>query len=198
MPGNVSRMTVAVLLNDMVITSTEGEVTVEPRTAEEMSDLQELVSAAAGIDTSRGDVLTMKSLAFSAVPELDALPSPGIAQQFIGTHLWSMIQVGILAVVVMVLGLFVVKPLLTPQASAPVLAESPALQLADGTAAGNAAALQSPGAGAAGALENGSAEDALAARMDPVDRLRDLTAEKPDDAAALLMSWLEEEGRVAS
>ncbi len=211
LPGDVSRMTVAVLLNDMVITSTDGEVAAQPRTAEELADLQELVSAAAGINASRGDVLTIKSLAFSAVPEIEGPAAPGMAQQFVSTHLWSLIQVGVLAVVVIVLGLFVVKPLLTPQPAPAALAEAPALQLADGTVARvannaladpnaqNAGALQSPAGGAAaGMIENAGAEEAFAGSIDPVDRLRDLTAEKPDDAAALLMSWLEEEGRVAS
>ena len=46
------------------------------------------------------------------------------------------------------------------------------------------------------AFEMASIEEMSA--QDPVDLLKEVTSEKPDDAATLLMSWLEEDEKVAS
>jgi len=76
LPGGVKRLSVAVLLNDIVTPGTEGEVTRTPRSEAEMADLTELVTMAAGLDTERGDALSVKSLAFDILPELPMLTGP--------------------------------------------------------------------------------------------------------------------------
>ena len=182
MPGTITRMTVAVLLNDVVTRAEDGTVSTQSRSPEEIETLKELISAAAGIDAARGDVLTVKNLPFDVSPVEDVVTPPGLMQQFMENYLWSSIQALILGGVVLILGLFVVKPLLAQQ-------PAPEMPLQIDTAAAAAAGGQEPQTLEGQTVLNSD---------DPLEVLQNLTAEKPDAAASLLMTWLEQDGKVAS
>jgi flagellar M-ring protein FliF len=68
--GNVKRLTVAVLINDRQLQGTRPSSA--PRTAEEMSRIDELVRNAVGIDSARGDKLSVVNAAFDVAPPLVA------------------------------------------------------------------------------------------------------------------------------
>ena len=147
MPGAVRQLSVAVLLADPV--SADGVPV--PRPAEEVDALRALVAAAAGIDPGRGDQLTVRSLPFD-VPTLDALPEPGLLAGR-EAQAWQAGQALFLGLVVLLLGLFVVRPVLTgagAEAQPALIAEAPAPdplialhQAADAQPAAAAALLQS-------------------------------------------------------
>ncbi|MGB6317097.1 MAG: flagellar basal-body MS-ring/collar protein FliF, partial [Litorimonas sp.] len=65
LPGKVTRMSVAVLLDHVRTVTDDGSVTYEPRTEAELGVLRDLASAAAGLDTARGDVLRVDTLPFN-------------------------------------------------------------------------------------------------------------------------------------
>jgi flagellar M-ring protein FliF len=73
-PGDVARISVAVILDDAHETQTAKDGTQVlkrvPRKPEELQKLQDLVSAAVGIDEMRGDKVTVQNIAFD-----DPLPS---------------------------------------------------------------------------------------------------------------------------
>jgi flagellar M-ring protein FliF len=123
-------MTVAVMVDGVVTVASDGTRTWAPRPRTNLTTLRELVASAVGLDETRGDVLTLKTLEFQALP---------IAE---GTEAWhgpsgadgpvdvlSMIQTAVLAVVALVLGLFVLRPILT-SASPPGPALRPQAPLA--------------------------------------------------------------------
>jgi flagellar M-ring protein FliF len=83
-PGAVKRLTVAVLINDSVITNSDGTIVGDPRTAEELADLEELVSSAVGFDAARGDQLTLRAMAFEPVP---LLGTEVLADSIVTSHL---------------------------------------------------------------------------------------------------------------
>jgi flagellar M-ring protein FliF len=66
-PGAVKRLTVG-----------------DPRTAEELADLEELVSSAVGFDAARGDQLTLRAMAFEPVP---LLGTEVLADSIVTSHL---------------------------------------------------------------------------------------------------------------
>ena len=66
-PGAVKRLTVAVLVNDLVSLDDQQNEVQTPRSEEELETLRELVSSAVGFDSARGDVITIKSLALQSV-----------------------------------------------------------------------------------------------------------------------------------
>lgn len=174
LPGGITKMTIAVLLNERAVPDGNGAVVNEARTEAELNNLRELVAAAAGIDETRGDVLTVKSMPFTLVPEIDQPVPPSPMEEFLERYMWSGIQAAILAVVVLILGLFVVRPLLTQRAG-----EEGALQLA--------------GAGQQAPMLTAVTEEVEKEPDNPVDLLKAITAQKPEDAAVLLTAWLEQE-----
>lgn len=195
-PGAVKRMTVAVLVGDQQVVAEDGTITHEPRSPEELATLTELVAAASGLDKERGDVLTLKTLAFNRPVETDLITKPGVWEQFKEQYLWSTVQSLILGIVALVLGLFVVKPLLTrdPNASTddtpgllPMSLNGDTPGLTDGRQGDQAliAANTAPLG-----IEGPSS--------DPIDMLNDRASEQIDDAASLLANWLSAETSEAS
>lgn len=159
LPGGIERLSVAILLNDLTV---DGVTT--PRPAEEMEALRDVVSAAAGINPQRGDILTIRSLPFGLVPQGSSAPieSPS-ALPSTGT----MLGLGGLLAVGFFFFLFVIRPIM----KAPKAEDFD--QPIDGTLILDAQT---------GLLEG-----------DPIQTLRDRAREKPEAAASLLNAWLVDE-----
>ena len=80
-----------------------------PRPEPELEMLRQLVQSAIGFDAERGDVVTIQSLQFTAVPEAGALVEAGSG--FLAANGARLIQLGVLAAVVLALIVFVLRPL---------------------------------------------------------------------------------------
>jgi flagellar M-ring protein FliF len=197
-PGAIRKLSVAVLVDDVTVTAADGTVTVEPRTADELATLRELVASAVGLDEARGDVLTLKSLTFQPLAELgtggDAAGGPLLS---IGMIL-QLVQVAVLAVVALVLGLFVIRPILSNTARRPLeLTASPA-PLALPPVAGS-----SPRAALTGEIDDGFSAPTFSngqaltnagdTPVDPVTRLRRLIEERQTESIEILRGWMEQE-----
>ncbi|MEP3638582.1 MAG: flagellar basal-body MS-ring/collar protein FliF [Paracoccaceae bacterium] len=203
-PGAIKRLTVAVLVNDLADVDQAGQVTTSPRPEEELVALRELVSSAVGFDEERGDVITIKSMALQSIPASGTEASTSFMDQ-IEIDVMSAIQMAVLAIVTVILGLFVVRPLLSrppPQlASTPQLPDLEAGGMIENGPGGD----QDSGfeglpdlsfGGEAGDLPDlpglpdfsgGGLSD------DPVDRLRSMIGERQEETVEVLRSWLEEE-----
>ena len=213
LPGGVKRMTVAVLLNDIIARDEDGNITRSEREASELTALTELVSSASGIDAERGDVITVRSLPFEVPPLIDGVERPSLLSQFIDRYLWSMIQALILAVVVLVLALFVVRPLLSPQKSQGADGLAP-LSLGGPDTMGGMDALESNGMdmGMGMGMDANPAlgsDDPMALPFsapmgiadfsnadvpeDPIDLLKTTVSDQTQAAADLLAQWLEQD-----
>jgi len=199
LPGGIKRITVAVLVSDITVRNDDGTATQTPRSADEMLALQELVETAAGLDGTRGDKLTLKSMSFDQPPVSDLIRKPGIMAQFLERYLWSTIQAGILAIVVLILGLFVVKPLLTQGAAEPVQGLLPMSLNNDALGGPNAQpAITGNTLGDRILIEGavGSPADNPSVN-DPIEQLKSITSEQTNEAADLLASWLEQDIQAA-
>ncbi|MCJ8334984.1 MAG: flagellar M-ring protein FliF [Epibacterium sp.] len=128
-PGAIKRLTVAVLVNGTTLPDEAGAPVFEPRAEEEMQALRELISAAVGFDEARGDVITLKSMDLPTLePEGTTVSSSFLDGIYL--DLMSIIQMAALAIVALVLGLFVVRPILT--ASSEPMAALPAPNAPEG------------------------------------------------------------------
>ncbi|MEP6342117.1 MAG: flagellar basal-body MS-ring/collar protein FliF [Maricaulaceae bacterium] len=195
LPGGIKRITVAVLVSDVATRNDDGSVTQTPRPDTELQALQELVATAAGLDEARGDKLTLRSLSFDQPIVTDLIEKPSLMAKFLERYLWSTIQAGILAIVVLVLGLFVVRPLLTQTGYEPVAGLEPLSLSNNGE---DIAGLASENLGELPLLEmtpNISANNN--GLSDPIEQLKSITAGQTTDAADLLASWLEQDNRAA-
>lgn len=212
LPGDVKRITVAVLINDIVSRNDAGEIIRTPRDAAELQALEELVSAAAGLDASRGDTLQLRSLAFDLPESVDLIEQPGVMAQFMDRYLWSTVQAALLGLVVLLLGVFVVRPLLTQKPEdnnpdlLPMSLDGSQSGLPDAAEGQLAIAGQTPGEtlrieqgeGAEGAAGQAPGNDGNAANpSDPIEQLKAITSNQATDAADLLASWLDQDARKA-
>ncbi|MBV1903763.1 MAG: flagellar M-ring protein FliF [Marinosulfonomonas sp.] len=118
-PGIIKRVSTAVLLDGVLETdATTGATTWVPRSDEEMATLEELVASAVGFDPDRGDTLTLKSLQFEPVQVAGSVAAASLFQK-LNLDVMQLIQAIVLAVVSIVLGLFVIRPIVvrsTPSA----------------------------------------------------------------------------------
>ncbi|WP_299607858.1 flagellar basal-body MS-ring/collar protein FliF [uncultured Tateyamaria sp.] len=203
--GAIRRVTVAVLVNEAISTNGEEAQTAQ-RSPEELDALRELVASAVGFDETRGDVITIKAMELQSVFPQGTVAETSIFDQF-HIDVMSAIQMAILAVVTLILGLFVVRPVLSraPGNGGDLAALPPAgtmeLPGLAAPAAGEDASFPDIEMSAAPDLlpdlpamdyeGAGSGENALSA--DPVDRLREMIGERQEETVEILRSWLEEE-----
>lgn len=171
MPGEIQRVSVAVLLNQQALGLDADGVDPAVASQEIVSNFEQLILAGAGLNTERGDSLTVELMPFQelAVPELAT--APGLVQTLIKNYFWSGLQAVLLGIVVIVLALGVVRPLLSSKS-------------------GDAAAAASP---SPAEVEPAGADTA----PDPFAYLSDYTRERPDETVALLQSWLAEDRKAA-
>lgn len=207
-PGAIKRLTVAVLVNDVSSVSADGQTATEPRSEEEMSALRELVESAVGFDESRGDVITIKSMALQSISPTGTEASQSLMDQ-IHIDVMSAIQMAVLAIVTLILGLFVIKPLLSrppqnndaaPGLVGPPLTQSPdeGLPALTGEIAESGSDLPELDLGGQfgdlpdlPGLPDMSGGDSNS--NDPVDRLRTMIGERQEESVQILRTWLEEE-----
>jgi flagellar M-ring protein FliF len=83
--GDVARLSVAVILDDDVVQKKEADGTTtstrQSRKPEELQKIHGLVAAAVGLDTTRGDQVTVENIAFDAGP-VEPLAEPGFIERF--------------------------------------------------------------------------------------------------------------------
>lgn len=189
-PGAIKRISVAVMVNDLVSVNDAGEAIATPRPAEELEDLRMLVASAVGFDEARGDEITIRSMAFEALPMVGTEAGAGEVP-VAPFDLMRIIQTGVLALVALILGLFVVRPILT--------ANRQAIPLLDDSSGTSGAVINGPGGNvidgvASAASTRGSLETdaATPSSDDPVDRLRGLIEDRREEAIQVLQSWIDE------
>ncbi len=74
-PGSVRRITAAILINDRAVSAANGKNLVwQPRTPEDLHQLQLLAQAAIGFDAQRGDQVTVENMSFLSN---EGEPQPG-------------------------------------------------------------------------------------------------------------------------
>ena len=203
-PGAIKRLTVAVLVNEAAVPAENGAQTFAPRDQVELDALRDLVASAVGFDEARGDIITIKSMALQSVAPQGTAAGTSLMDG-INIDLMSAIQMAVLALVTLILGLFVVRPLLSKPA-APADQDVPALppgesQLADDP--GLAGELASddfelpelPVISGFGGDQPGELPDIQMGgniSEDPVDRLRTMIGERQEETVEILRSWLED------
>ncbi|MEM9232839.1 MAG: flagellar basal-body MS-ring/collar protein FliF [Pseudomonadota bacterium] len=114
--GAISRMSVAVLLNERFTADDEGNLQLDPRSPEEVAALEALVAGAAGIREERGDQLTIQILPFQAMPEAE-FTSPTFVEQYVMPRAVDLAQMVFLGLIIIVVGLFILKPAFSPKVS---------------------------------------------------------------------------------
>lgn len=194
-PGAIRKISVAVLIDGIQTTAADGTETFAPRPDEELNVLRELVASAVGLDESRGDVLTLKSLAFEPLPQTGALATASMFS--IGNiDVMGLIQTLVLAAVALILGLFVIRPLMAGagQKSDALMLESnqdPMALPVYGMADTNVLTGEIDGFGDLPMVNLDNFE--MGEPDDPVARLRRLIEERQAESVEILRGWMEQQ-----
>jgi flagellar M-ring protein FliF len=111
LPGEIKRISVAVMLNEQAVTAGAAGGT----GADLLAEFEGLISSAAGLDVARGDVISVEIMPFN-VAQTEAPPvAPTFIQTMLDRYMWSGLQALLLSIVVLVLGLGVIRPILRPK-----------------------------------------------------------------------------------
>ena len=116
-PGAVKRLSVAVLVDGIRSVDADGNPVWEARPEEELTALRELVASAVGFDEARGDSLTLKTMEFEPIAEAGSEASGGFMSA-LNIDVMALLRLAVLALVSLVLGLFVLRPILGGKAGA--------------------------------------------------------------------------------
>lgn len=208
-PGAIKRLTVAVLVDGIRTLDPNTEETIwTPRSEEELAALSALVTSAIGLDETRGDQITIKTMEFEPLLVAGTEAQSSLISG-INIDLMSIIQLAVLAVVSLVLGLFVLRPILSkPTVSAlPAPPDSVERSGMDNMPAtipmpemprSNVPALNGeidggfelPTLGVVSDFDFGDEEFGIS--NDPVKRLKRLIEDRQDETVEILRGWMED------
>jgi flagellar M-ring protein FliF len=173
--GAVNKLSVSVLVDDKAVD------------AKTLPALQRAIETAAGIDTTRGDTLSVQKVPFAELPDAKAVPKAlPIPDQFVGPA--KAIGIGLAALLFL---FFVTRHLRRREDEA--IAEAPSW-LKQLQAPMPAAAAVGPGGGAAGAGDSTMVIPPMVAFDDPRKMaVEDLVQREPERVAAQLRTWIQED-----
>ncbi|HEY1612368.1 MAG TPA: flagellar basal-body MS-ring/collar protein FliF [Rhizomicrobium sp.] len=194
--GQLKRLSVAVAVDG----NSTGDKVV-PRSREEMQKIEELVKSAIGYDKSRGDQVQVVNMAFARMDVASAPAASGPLLGLEGGDWLKIIEAAIVSVAAIIIGLFVVRPLMgrmfAPASGQPIqmgaLAQGQAVaQLAaPGGAALTAPQGQialSPSANRDGMIDIQRIEGQV--RESSIRKVGEVVQAHPEEALAILRTWL--------
>ena len=205
--GMLKRINAAVLVDDVTETTDKSGQKVESRrkrTPEEMKQINDLVAAAIGVDTTRGDKVAVENLSFRILP-LETLPPPTLSQRVVPlVDKWiNVIRYGALILLFLLIYMLVLRPI-----KRQIVATFRELPKQLGMARASAEALPSgrPGMAASiGADDTASLEASLSQLGDsPLEakqavilkkNLLEKVKKEPAGASRLIQNWMRQEGK---
>ena len=173
--ATLTKLSLAVLVNGKTTPVPGGEPRYEPRTPEELKQIQKLVANAAGVDERRGDQLEVVNLRFAQLVEMNS-EGAGVGL----TGMGPVVQ-AVAAVVIALLVVFMIaRPLLSQlKEISPELVE--------------AAALPGSVEDVAQALEEAERDARSRKLMEQRQALIELAQDDPQRAADIIRAWLGDE-----
>ena len=191
--GQISRLSVAVIVDDQRVpakSGAAGEATVKPRDPAEIQRLQSLVAAAVGLDTKRGDLLTIENMSFETTPVEPEPVAPGIGSQVMDgvKQYWPTALRTIGVLLVALFALFGILRPLGKRATAMAAAALPAPAVA-------AARLPTISEMEGQLDENGAAFGGQRRLPVLTKRVAKLANEEPEQLARIVRGWMAEDHR---
>jgi flagellar M-ring protein FliF len=207
----VSRISLAVMVDQVAVKGADGNVTWQDRTPDELNRIGALARSAVGFDEKRGDKVEVVSLRFADTDtQTDVAPKPTVlGMQVDKSDLMKLGQTALLAVVALLALIFVLRPMVMRLTTNQTL-------LTDGTGATTTAGgliLAGPGGraiavagGATGALAiagpEGANDDESMVSLGNVEgtikasslrHVADLVEKHPEESLAVMRGWMVKE-----
>ncbi len=205
-PGAIKKLAVAVAIDG--VTAPPGKDgkpgAYTPRTEAERAQLEDLVKTAIGFDAARGDQVKVTNIRFPQ-PEDQALGKAGLLTGFDKNDIMRIVEMGILAVVSILILMFAVRPflknLMTPAPAQMALGAPQVTRmvtLSDGSTqeviidqSGEPIAIAGPG-GADIDQRIDIAKIEGQVKASSIKRVSEFVDKHPDESVAILRTWLHE------
>ena len=205
--GQVNRLSVAVVVDGTVKTLPNGKTQYTPRSKAEMAQIQNLVESAIGYDKARGDKVEVVNMAFARMDVGSFAPAPKPLLGLDSAYWFKIIEAGILSLTALLIGLFVVRPLIrnmfapipgvggTAQLTGPQQQVAGQLPAPGGDRQGAPAQIAADGSPAAlSGPEGGSMIDIQRidgqVRESSIKKVGEVVDSHPEEALAILRTWL--------
>ncbi len=111
--GEVTRLSVGVLVDGQYIKNEEGERIYEERSAEELAEIEDLVRSAAGFDADRGDMITVKNLQFAEIDTNEEAIDESMLFGFQKADLIDAAEVLLVGIMIILVVLLVLQPMVS-------------------------------------------------------------------------------------
>ncbi len=206
-PGAVKKISVAVAVDGVTGPADKkgkpGAYTA--RSAAEMAQIEQLVQAAVGFDQTRGDVVRVVNVKFPTSEDLEGVTAASPLMGFDKNDIMRAAELGVMAVVAILMMLFIVRPLLKgamgggqmPMLGGPggtrmiVSADGQPMQVSVDPITGQQMALPAPGSEQ---LEQkiDIARIEGQVKASSVKRVAEFVDKHPDESVSIIRSWLHE------
>ena len=214
--AQISRISLAVMVDGEMVAGPGGKPLWQPRPAAELARIRQLVQSAVGFDAKRGDQIDVVSMRFVAQQEAAPPPPRGLFGTGIGRDaLLSLAQPLVMGLVATLALLLVLRPMVTrltgladgglalagggygggmlggPAGTAPG-GMAPGGMAPGGPAAGGQALLAGPQDAAADELvQMANVEGAM--RASSIRKLAELVEKHPDESLSIVRGWMQQE-----
>ena len=205
-PGSVLSQAVSVAVDGVTaLPGKDGKPgAYTPRSPEEMAQLEQLVKTAVGFNAARGDQVSVVNVRF-VQPEEQGLGKSGLLDGLDKNDLMRIAELGVLAVVALLILLFAVRPFLKSLMSPPPTPLGMALNapvtrmvtLSDGSTqevvidqSGSPMALAGPASEMDQRIDIAKIEGQVKASS--IKRVAEFVEKHPDESVAILRTWLHE------
>ena len=203
-PGDMKRLSVAVAIDGITAPGADGKPgAYTPRSAQEMQRIEQLVRTAVGYNADRGDQVTVVNVRFPATEAAGGVETTNPLMGFDKNDIMRAVELGIIAIVAILMILFIVRPLLKPppNRNLPALAsgaggarmvsaDGQPLQVTLDPATGQPLALPGPSNELEQRIDIARIEGQVKASS--VKRVAEFVENHPEESVSLLRTWLHE------
>ncbi|HQT86755.1 MAG: flagellar M-ring protein FliF [Acidiphilium sp. 37-64-53] len=171
----ITRISVAVMLDDVQVKGPKGQMITRPRSAATIARIQNLVQTAIGYDKARGDVVDVQSMAFANTNTMIAAPKQSLLARFMSSGmLMPLLRIVVSGLIALAALLVVFRPMVRRLTAPPVPASADA-------------AIGGPNQAAIAGPDQEGADNPIRAIVELIDR-------NPEDSVAVIRGWLSQEG----
>lgn len=190
-PGQLKKLSVAVLVDDDTTVNEAGETVKTPLSEEQITTLTNIVKEAIGFDEARGDSVAVFNQSFKPAPEIIPVAAPPIWEQ---PWVWGLAKQVLIGIAAVLLVLFVAKPAVRSLKAAPAAAtQNDPEQLENLSLAGNAGGELKSDTVSLGQNKSANGQALPApphAYGDVLNVARGLAAEDPKRVAKVIKDWV--------
>jgi len=169
--GNLTKLSVAVLVADRQVQSEEGRTTFEPRDPKELSAIEQMVRSALGISSERGDVISVVSMPFEPDILSEPVPETGIMDR-VNDYL-PLVRYLLIGLGALFAYLLLVRPMVRSLKSGQQVPQYKTVEEMEQEM-----------------LEGG--EEALLSAKDPAERLRRQLVQSQSSPTQIVKAWMQE------